>query len=159
VGVTAKNVTSNSQAAPQGYTKLVALNITISTTANVATNVTLRYPCSIPSTKVAPYIIKNNTWVAITPFTVDAASCTVTFTVPKDPVVGLLTSYAASTTVTTVQTTTPTTVLSTAPTTTVQQSSFATGGTIAVVVIIIIIAAVVAYVILRNPKKSRWPRR
>ena len=110
---------------------------------------TMSYPCSLPSGSIAPYILKNGTWLAITPFTVNEAACTETFTVPKDPIVGLFenNNFAAATT-----TILPTTV---APTTTIAQTTGGSGTTymIAAIVVIIIIGAV-AYALFKGSKKK-----
>jgi hypothetical protein len=157
VSVTASNDTAGAPAAPAGLTILSALNITVKTTGNVTENATMPYPCSTPSASVAPYIFKNGTWKAITPFAVDAATCKVTFAVPKDPIVGLLTSYVAPKTTTIVPTTTvaPTTI---APTTTVTPTPTPTSSStlmiVLVVVVIIVIIAIVAYTRMK-PRKGR----
>jgi hypothetical protein len=52
----------------------------------------LTYACngSITSNRIAPYILKNGVWSAITPFTVNSETCAVTFIVPNDPIIALL---------------------------------------------------------------------
>ena len=158
VSFTASNATSSSPSAPAGQTKLVALNITILTAANVTAVATLPYPCGIPSDSVSPYILKNSTWHAISQFTVNAASCTVTFTVPNDPVVGLFASTAAITT--SISTTLPTTLPTTVPTTVpAGQPLSGSSSTLIIAVVVIVVIAVAAYAALRARGRSRgWPK-
>ena len=51
---------------------------------------------------VAPYILKNGTWRELTGFSVDPATCTVSVTVPKDPIVAIMQSTSSQNTTTTV---------------------------------------------------------
>ena len=119
---------------------------------------TLPYPCGIPSDSVSPYILKNSTWHAISQFTVNAASCTVTFTVPNDPVVGLFASTAAITT--SISTTLPTTLPTTVPTTVpAGQPLSGSSSTLIIAVVVIVVIAVAAYAALRARGRSRgWPK-
>jgi hypothetical protein len=82
------NATGSSPAAPSGLTKSFALNVVVVSSENISTNITLGYPCSVQST-VAPYKLKNDSWQQITPFNLNSSACTVSFTIPNDPIVGL----------------------------------------------------------------------
>ena len=91
--VTVTNVTNNVVMPPQGFADIVAVNISIGA-PNVSTNVTLSYPCAIPASKVAPYKLANGTWQPISKFTVNAARCSVAFSITNDPIIGLFQNTA-----------------------------------------------------------------
>lgn len=152
-GITISNATSTSQAAPTNYTKISALNITISN-PNVSVNATLKYPCSIPSSSVKPFILENGTWTPISPYTINAASCSISFAIPPDPVVALM-SYSPAPPATTLQTTTVTTTVAA---TTAAQTSIGSGGTnlweIGIGAAIVIIA-ISAYLLTHRRKTPR----
>ena len=148
VNVAASDATSNSAPAPANFTKLSAVNITLSTNVNITVNATMSYPCSLPSGKIAPYILKNGTWLAIEPFTVNKAACTETFAVPKDPIVGLFENNSVAVTTTIL----PTTV---APTTTVMPTPSVYGSTYMIAaIVVVIIVVVVAYALLKGKRKG-----
>ena len=155
VEVGTSDVTSSSSPAPVGYTKLIAVNITLSTTGTIVVNATLSYPCSLPAGSIVPYIQKNGTWIAITPFTVNSGSCTVTFTVPKDPVVGLFENNTVSTTTTTTVLPTTTLPVTVAPTT-IAQPTYGSSGTTYLIaaIVVIVIVAVIAYAMLKGKRKE-----
>jgi len=105
------NVTQqvSSFAKPQpNYTLINAVNISIETTAPITAFFVEKYPCSIPSDLVVPYIFKNNTWLAITNYTVNATACTVSFNIPSDPIVAIFEKGVPTTTTTSIATTIPT---------------------------------------------------
>ena len=107
------NVTQqvSSFAKPQpNYTLINAVNVSIKTTAPITAFFVEHYPCSIPSGLVAPYIFKNNTWLAITNYTVNATACTVSFNIPSDPIVAIFEKSVPTTTTTSIATTIPTTI-------------------------------------------------
>ena len=107
------NVTQqvSSFAKPQpNYTLINAVNISIETTAPITAFFVGHYPCSIPSDLVVPYIFKNNTWLAITNYTVNATACTVSFNIPSDPIVAIFEKSVPTTTTTSIATTIPTTI-------------------------------------------------
>ena len=99
----------------QSYKLLIALNVSTISSGNVSTAITLSYPCADSSHTAYPfpYKLKGATWVPINPFAVNITTCTATFSVPKDPVVGLFEYQPASgSTITTI-------TASTIPTTTI----------------------------------------
>ena len=89
------NASSVTPPPPAGDAKLVALNV--SAPAETALNVTLWYNCSIPSGRVAPFIYSSGVWKPILNFTPLSADCSVSFSLPSDPVFALF-EVAASTT-------------------------------------------------------------
>ena len=152
--ITIKNETAKNYTI-KNYTKIAVLDLNI-TGANVTTliNVTVPYNCGISAALLKPFIDVNGTWEAITPFTVNASACTVTFQVPADPVVGLFyantTSTSNATSTTAPITTTsqqPNTTATTAPTPQAQPN-----GTIIVVVIIVVIVIAAALYFLKLRK-------
>ena len=95
IKIAAINATSTSSVPNSNLTKIIVVNLTVSA-SNASVNAVVGYPCSISSSKIAPFILENGSWSAITPFSVDAAACTVSFTVPDDPVIGLFAATAPS---------------------------------------------------------------
>ena len=127
--------TSKPSASSTSFTKLVLLDfsVTNSIPSNVVYSITISIPCG---SNAAPYKLYGSTWTAL-PFTTNTPGCTITFSVPADPVIGIFTSspipppsptgvsqqttVSTTTVLTTVSTTIPTTTASTTilPTTTV----------------------------------------
>ncbi|MCL5433491.1 MAG: hypothetical protein M1538_00750, partial [Candidatus Marsarchaeota archaeon] len=153
------NMSISAPKVPTNYTLVNAENISVNTIANVSINVTQHYPCNINKSLIAPYIYKNSTWSKITPFAVNASACTISFAIPKDPIIGILESAPVTPTTTNVTTTTtppttPTTNVTNVTTTTTPPSSSNNTGLIIVgVVIIIIIIAVAYYYYTKKGKK------
>ncbi len=148
------NVTATSPAAPANYTKIIAINESVnSTSASVKS--TLTYACngSITSNRIAPYILKNGVWSAITPFTVNSETCAVTFIVPNDPIIALLevaninATKATSTVTTSILPSTTTIAQTTTPQAGVQSNYILVA---AVVVILIIIGCY--FIFIRKSK-------
>ena len=89
-----KNVTNgyNSTPALSGYTfaKTALLNITLLNASNsISTiNVTMGFNCSLGAS-AAPYLFTNGTWTQISPFSRNLTNCTVSFSIPIDPVMGI----------------------------------------------------------------------
>ena len=123
---------------------ITALNYTVNNT-NVSAEAILHYPCGIPNSDIAPFILRNGTWQEITPFTLDVATCTVEFAVPSDPVIALLNTNITSTIPTT--TSTPTTIQTSVTTAmpTAPQNTEATWAIIAIVILIIVVVALYLY--------------
>ncbi|MEM4098125.1 MAG: hypothetical protein QXS81_05520 [Candidatus Micrarchaeaceae archaeon] len=149
VNVSVANVTSTAPAAPANYTLINALNVSISTNATISSNVTIAYPCSTPATSIAPFIYENGTWNPITKFFANPVTCTVSFAMPKDPIVGIF-SKTVTTTVSTTLTTTQTTVPTTIPVTPAPSNSAAIA--LVVVIIIVIVIIVIAYYLTKSKK-------
>ncbi len=152
------NMSISAPKVPTNYTLVNAENISVNTIANVSINVTQHYPCNINKSLIAPYMYKNSTWSKITPFAVNASACTISFAIPKDPIIGILESAPVTPTTTNVTTTTPpttptTNVTNVTTTTTPPSSSSNTGLIIVGVVIIIIIIAVAYYYYTKKGKK------
>jgi hypothetical protein len=108
----------------------------------------LHYPCSIPNSDIAPFILRNGTWQEITPFTLNVAACTVEFAVPSDPVIALLNTNVIST----INTTTATTTIQTSTTVSVTSAPTNTGMIFDILIIIIIIIAVALFLYFRQRK-------
>lgn len=99
VGFFIANVTSTYNTLPPGtISSAFVLNSIISNGGNSITSahVIAAYPCTFGS-NVAPYEF-NTVWSAITPFAVNSAACTVSFTVPADPVYGVFQTAVTTTT-------------------------------------------------------------
>ena len=92
--------------APSGYGYLIVmLNLTVNATASANVLATLSYGCLNNPADLEPFILKNGSWVEIGTFSINKISCTISFTVPKDPTVAIFSSAVPFTT-TTAQTTT-----------------------------------------------------
>jgi len=139
-------------AKPQpNYTLINAVNVSIKTIAPATAFFVGEYPCSIPSDLVAPYIFKNNTWFAITNYTVNATACTISFYIPNDPIVAIFEKNISTTTTTSIATTIPTTIPTTTPTTiyypppSPKPSSPLVAEALILIIILIIIILVLLY--------------
>ncbi|MDE1834651.1 MAG: hypothetical protein KGH64_04905, partial [Candidatus Micrarchaeota archaeon] len=142
------NDTNSSPSAPSGFSKLLTANISISTQANISTNVTLHYPCSVNSSRVAPYKLVNGSWKRISQFQLDSNSCAITFSITKDPIVGLFQNTTHTTTIaTTSPSTMPTTITTQSNNTSAQQSSSGTSSTLLIVVVVIVIIIIAVYLL------------
>ena len=133
------------------YTLISAFNISVTTAANVSSEVTSPYSCGINSSLIKPFELVNGTWTAITPFSVNATACTVSFVVPKDPIVGIFQKIVPTTTVTTTVNTTTTI----APTTTVLPPKVNTAAIAVAVIVTVIILLVLAYYYMSKAGKHR----
>ena len=129
----------------KNYTKITVLDLNL-TAANTTTllNVTIPYNCGIPASVLKPFIDVNDTWEAITPFTVNATACTVTFQVPSDPVVGLYYRNTTSTANTTSTTAPATTTVQQTNTTTSPPAPPAQPSSVPIVVGVIILVVIIA---------------
>ncbi|MCL4387693.1 beta-propeller fold lactonase family protein [Candidatus Marsarchaeota archaeon] len=123
------------------YTPISKLNVNVTTIANVSVEITSLYPCSVGSSIIKPFELVNGSWSAIIPFSVNTSACTVSFVVPKDPIVAIFQKIVPTTTVTTTINTTTTIV----PTTTAPQTQANTAARAVVVIVIVIILLVLAY--------------
>ncbi len=151
------NATGTAPSGPSGYTLLSAIVVNVTpASVNAGVTVTMHYNCNIPSSLVAPYKFAKpaNEWVAITPFSINTTACTITFTVPKDPIVALFETPAPVTSVTTSASTTAATTAATTSIATVVTQPYPSSGTtivIAIIVLIIILIVVaLAYSRLRK---------
>ena len=100
------NATFSTPKPPRGYTKLVAINLTVNSTSIIGTSVVLVYDCAINRTRITTFILANGIWDPITPFTANSQSCTASFAVPPDPIIGLMARNQTVTTTTSIATTT-----------------------------------------------------
>jgi hypothetical protein len=150
-----KNLT-NSKLIPtlKNQTELSAFDINVSSTQNVSISVALKYSCNINSNSVAPYILQNNTWDAITPFSINSTSCAISFSIPSDPIVALFSNNSISTstlTTTTIQSTTTSYSNNTSTIQTTSANASSNNTTYLVIIVIIIIAiALSAWYMLKN---------
>ncbi len=133
------------------YTLINAFNISVTTAANVSSEVTSPYTCGLNFSLIKPFELVNGTWTAITPFSANATACTVSFVVPKDPIVGIFQKIVPTTTVTTTVNTTTTI----APTTTPPPPKVNTAAIAVVVIVTVIILLVLAYYYMSKAGKRR----
>ena len=145
--VTAVNVTNTTNViSNNGKVDIKALNLTvIGAGANTIVNATVSYSCNYPYYSVAPYMLTNNVWNKITPFYVNSSACTVSFSVPSDPVIAIFANQSTNSQITT---------------TIAQQSKTEPKRhySILLVVIVLIIAAILIVAYKRRHKRNR-PRR
>ncbi len=133
---------SSPPAPPKNYT-IVGTSYNI-TSSNQSRTITLPYNCSLPASRLAPYIYINGTWSKIASFTVNAAACTITFTVPPDPIVAIMESPAPTVPTTTAP---PSVVTTVAPTTVVSPPVTPPSNAALYAVIVIIIAVIIIVVV------------
>lgn len=148
--ITISNVTTN-QTVPAlpGYEKLLVMKINITSTLPkkpmVNAFVNIKYDCSLQPSSVVPFTLVNGTWGMISPFSVNASACLVSFNILVDPVVALF-ELPVTTSVTTV----------TVPTTTIPQQpapSYLSVYTIAVILVLIV--AVIILILARRRKSKK----
>ena len=153
-----KNLT-NSKLIPtlKNQTEVSVFDINVSSNQNLSINVTLKYPCNINSDNLAPYILQNNTWVAITPFSINLASCAISFSIPRDPIVALFSNNISTSTLTTTTLQSTTTSYSNNNSTISSGSASSDNTTYLVIIVIIIIAIVLsAWYLLKNKHHRKF---
>lgn len=151
--VSIMNVTATAPAAPSNYTTLSAVNVNVSSKSSLGVNITAKYPCSANSSQIAPFVYNNGTWEVVSKFTVDAAACSVSFSITGDPIVAVMKHSGQSAPATTAPYTTAytnaTTVASQAP------SSGISSTTAVEAVIVVIVILIIAYLALGRGRKGR----
>jgi len=131
-----------------GYTLITAMNISLITSANVSIVANVTYPCSINAQSLAAFILKGGVWKEIGSnysFTT-AKSCTLSFAVPKDPIIAL---FAKATSTNTSSSTVPSTSIM--PTTSNPQIR----GYIAPATVSAAIAAVIMYLLAKRYLRTK----
>ena len=154
--VIVENVTGKAPLPPSGFTPIGReLNISVNTSANITAIVALAYPCSVPVSEIVPFILVNGAWAQVSQFTANTASCTISFSMPKDPVVGLFQKTQVSTEATTAPAP-ATSAVSQNQTATPAQPQNTTGPSYAAwaIVAVIIIAVVAAW--LASRRRKHW---
>jgi hypothetical protein len=140
--------------APSGLTTAVAFNVVLTSfnPSNVSISTTLDYNCSLNASQIAPYLLVNGTWAKITQFIVVPSACTVSFNIPADPVVALMSPTVVPH------------VSSTSTSTTVLQASGQSSGgagtaetIIGLAAACIVIAALLIYLGRRAPRQKQPP--
>ena len=150
--ISVMNITNATLPAPPANTeavRIIKINMTSGTTPKPTTyiKVTEGYSCTLPSSRLRPYILVNGSWQAILPYSIDSAACTITYNITTDPIIALFISLAPATT-TTLPTTTATTTASTTSIPAGQQGQQAlpTEYIVAAIVAIMILIAVYEYI-------------
>ncbi|MGC8662499.1 MAG: beta strand repeat-containing protein, partial [Candidatus Micrarchaeia archaeon] len=128
---------------PLNYTLLRAVNISVNTKSSISLFFEENYPCSINSSLIKPFIIKNNAWDPISNYTINSTICAVSFYIPNDPIVGIF----EKTNLTTITNSLPavTTSSTTAPTTSKIINQNGKIIKIAAIIIVVIFLLIVAY--------------
>lgn len=88
VHVVAINLTNNILPFP-GYSPIIILNLNVSSSTSLDANVIIKYQCSLPSNALTPYYNTGSSWQSFSNYTVNSTACTVKFSIPKDPIIGL----------------------------------------------------------------------
>lgn len=94
--VSSTNVTSNTPMAPNSYVKLAATRLDVNSSTVNTLDLSVAYPCSIPSKKIIPFALDNSKWVAIYPFSANSVSCKLSLAVPKNTTLGIMQLAAAA---------------------------------------------------------------
>ena len=127
---------------------LEAFNFSVSQ-KNISVNMTLSYSCSINSNDIAPYILNKTIWTPITPYSVNATLCAVSFSIPSDPIFALFTNNR------TVSVNNTTISTPTALTTAISTASRVNNANPYLYLILIIIVILIIAVHLRYNKRNR----
>ncbi|MGD0729153.1 MAG: hypothetical protein ABR981_03705, partial [Candidatus Micrarchaeaceae archaeon] len=97
---------------PSGYSILYSINISSKFTTPSTVSITTNYQCGISSNLVEPFLLQNNSWYEINPYSINSNSCTETFNAPGISTIAMFVgSGAAKVTIITVSTTIPTTTI------------------------------------------------
>lgn len=160
--ITVKDATNSTPAAPTNFTKIEALNISVTSLINSTTlAVTASVKCGYPN--VVPFILDHGIWKTVTPSTYNAAACTVTFVIPADPVIAFMTPSApakqqeppaSSIVATTVPTTTVQSTIA-AATAAASSSHVSIKLIFAFLALIVVIVAAIVLLSSSSPKKKR----
>lgn len=142
--------------APPGYIVLSIYNVTVSNTLNFTeAHLTESYTCGVSN--VEPFIFEGGTWTEITPFTINASACTISFKIPTDPIIGIFAIAPPKTTTTLPSTTSAST--STIPPALPGKATASEYTTVIALVVIAVILAILAYALSRpKPKKQQQKR-
>jgi hypothetical protein len=97
------NNTFNLPPPPQGFGSLYAINVNSTFTVPSAISLTTNYQCGISSNLVKPFLLSNNTWLEISPYSINQSQiCTLTFNAPSTSKIGVFVG-SGSVTITTVE--------------------------------------------------------
>ena len=80
---------SSLPAAPAGLAGLAAFNISSTGSTKALVNITIQYSCNLNPASLQPYLLQNNAWVQISPFSINKNRCTMSFIV-QDAIVALM---------------------------------------------------------------------
>jgi len=130
---------------------LRAINFSISN-KNMSAIAILKYPCNITSGDVDPFILRNRTWNLITPFSTNASACTVTFTVPSDPVIAL---FYNATGITSTNATASTTLQTSIPAVQ-KQTTDILWPILAIIILIVVLVFLYGYMRRRKSWRRKW---
>jgi hypothetical protein len=146
--------------APANMTKVLSLvNASIKTNANVTINMTIRYPCAMNTyANIAPFKLKDGTWVKLADYDVNRSSCTVSLTLPnKDPIIAVFGEYSPATNSSTTISTAPSTSTTAAASNKTAASAPASANSGASeaegVVAVIVVIAIIAYLVFGRKKR------
>lgn len=154
------NLTGSIESVPINYMPLLILGINASSTHNFTESLRFGYPCSLLPGAAVPYKLGNgSTWNKV-PYTIDSTSCSIEFTIPKDPVMGIFESSGyIPTTISTVSTIATTISVPAVPTTINQGYSKGSRNTdTAIAIVVIIIVIIIAYYAASTRKGKPQPQ-
>lgn len=138
VNLDVANVT-NATVAPEGYTPLLMLNVSAISLPPMPLTVSLKtsYNCTLDPSRVVPLKrLANGTWIGISKLAINASACTILFSIPSDPVIGLFYSNMTSTS-SSASTAATTTALTTIPV--AAKGGLGAAGYVAIIIIILIV--------------------
>ncbi len=87
--VTASNILSTPPP-PHNTVALSIFNVSAHNTTRSIINIIEKFPCSAKG--IRPYILENGTWKPINLFTINESACTIAFSIPSDPIIGIMTN-------------------------------------------------------------------
>lgn len=124
--------------------KTFILNFTSS--GNVTANITTAYGCA-SKYPIAPYELVNGSLKPILPYTLNPATCTISFSISSDPIIALYSNTTVPTT--TVSTTAPTTTVPVTP------KPSTSSKDLIVIVMVLIAAAIVLFFAYTRTRKQK----
>jgi hypothetical protein len=76
---------------PGGYVGLFIGNISVNSTTVKTINLTIQYQCNLNNNgTIEPYMLQNGVWTPISQFVLNSTACSVSLTVPADPIIALV---------------------------------------------------------------------
>ncbi|MCW6159897.1 MAG: hypothetical protein LVQ95_02295 [Candidatus Micrarchaeales archaeon] len=157
--VTTGNLTGIPVPAPAGFriARIIFINVTSNSTPKPSTHMHIieKYNCTIPSSRLMPYLLLNGSWHAITPYSTNSSACTISYNITEDPVLALFELITPVSTTTVPSTSVATTSIAT---TSIPYRTPAPSAGYYTVLIIIAIALLVAAYELYRRRKGDIPR-
>ena len=157
--ITVENLTSLPVPAPANFrvARVIAINVTSSSTPKPSTHIHIieKYNCTIPSSRIMPYLLLNGSWQGITSYSTNSSACTISYSITEDPILALFELITPISTTTIPSTSVATTSIAT---TSIPYSKPTPATDYDVALIIIVLILLVAAYELYRRRKGDIPR-